>query len=139
VYGIDEKMLGNLDILEAYPKLYTRREEKVQVEMNDGSSKLFHAWTYLLIQFSREMLDLPHLSSYSSTGPHNLPYMARYLRDKILTANDLELHYTAEQWAYAFNVLTLCPFPIGSSDCICDLWLLVWFFSEDDLDDANDV
>jgi gamma-glutamylaminecyclotransferase len=87
VYEIDDKMLTNLDILEEYPKLYTRREEEIKViqEQPNGLPSLppvIFAWTYFLSDFRPELLQKPFLDSYSSEGPHNLPYVARYVRDK---------------------------------------------------------
>jgi len=83
VYDIDEKMLSNLDILEEYPKLYTRRQEKIIIK-DQNLERTIEAWTYFLIEFRSEMLSLPYLDDYSSTGPHNLPYFARYLRDEAI-------------------------------------------------------
>ena len=75
-------MLSNLDILEEYPKLYTRRQERITVVGRDSTEREIEAWTYFLVQFRPEMLNLPQLDSYSSEGPHNMPYVARYIRDK---------------------------------------------------------
>lgn len=76
-------MLAHLDVLEEYPKLYTRREEPITItgeSPNSGQLKL--AWTYFLSDFRKELLELPFLDNYSSSGPHNLPYVARYVRDQ---------------------------------------------------------
>jgi gamma-glutamylaminecyclotransferase len=85
LFAIDDQMLSKLDILEEYPKLYTRREEPIVIsEENSGSEteRVIHAWTYFLFQFRPEMLELPQLDIYASEGPHCLPYVSRYVRDK---------------------------------------------------------
>jgi len=83
-------MLANLDILEEYPKLYTRREEEI-IPINkadstdlisDGGPSVIKAWAYFLSDFQPVLLRQPFLDSYSSEGNHNLPYVARYVRDK---------------------------------------------------------
>lgn len=71
-------MLSNLDILEEYPKLYTRREE--EITLVDGT--LVEAWAYFLTNFQPDLLERPFLESYESRGSHNLPYVARYIRDQ---------------------------------------------------------
>lgn len=84
-------MLGNLDILEEYPRLYTRRLEPVSVQLespDNAQETLLHATTYFLVKYRPEILNLPHLESYSSSGPHNLPYTARYLRGKHVLETD---------------------------------------------------
>ncbi len=73
-------MLSNLDILEEYPKLYTRREEEINLQDNNG--KVVQAFTYFLTNFQPDLLERPFLPSYESEGPHGLPYVARYIRDK---------------------------------------------------------
>jgi len=97
VYEIDEKMLANLDILEEYPKLYIRRFEKIVVNepkadsssLDDSSintGNIIEAWIYLLKDFQPKMLELPNLECYSSSGPHNLPYSARYIEEEAKAA-----------------------------------------------------
>jgi len=82
VYEIDETMLASLDILEEYPKLYTRRQEPILLTGDSNDSGLVkQAWTYFLSDFKPELLNLPHLDSYLSNGSHNKPYVARYVRD----------------------------------------------------------
>ena len=75
-------MLANLDILEEYPHLYTRRVEDIIVPEQLSPTGVVKAWAYFLPSFQPDMLDKPHLESYSSKGPHNLPYLERYLRDQ---------------------------------------------------------
>jgi len=82
VYEIDEKMLASLDVLEEYPKLYTRKIQPILLTGESAESgQVKQAWTYLLSDFKDELLNLPHLDSYLSDGSHNLPYVARYVRD----------------------------------------------------------
>jgi len=72
-------MLANLDILEEYPKIYTRRQESIIInDPNSESERTIEAWIYFLIKFRDEMLDLPYLDNYSTRGPHNLPYLCSY-------------------------------------------------------------
>lgn len=76
-------MLANLDILEEYPKLYTRREEEIDLHCdNEGTSRVVQAVAYFLSNFQPTLLERPHLDCYQSEGTHNLPYIARYIRDK---------------------------------------------------------
>jgi len=80
-------MLENLDILEEYPKLYTRREEEIvtiRKHRHDITVPLLiDAWTYFLTDYQPSLLEKPFLDKYSSSDPsHNLPYVARYVRDK---------------------------------------------------------
>jgi len=78
VYKIDDKMLSALDELENHPKYYVRREIGV---MFDGGSTLRNCWAYLLPNFPEEMLKLPFMSNYSSSGDHGLPYVPRCMRN----------------------------------------------------------
>ncbi|CAG0901733.1 unnamed protein product [Cyprideis torosa] len=66
VWSIDDAMLRNLDVLEDYPKHYTRREEPIRM---DGEE-----------DFRPCLLDLPYLHTYTSNGSHGLPYVERYQR-----------------------------------------------------------
>ena len=45
VYEVDEKMLGNLDILEDHPTYYERRLEKVT--MNEDQQGVIYLFIYL--------------------------------------------------------------------------------------------
>jgi len=84
-------MLAHLDILEEYPKLYTRRVEDIITiaDQNTNTTRadqinndVVKAVTYFLTDFKTDMLSLPYLDNYSAFGPHNLPYVSRYLREK---------------------------------------------------------
>lgn len=75
-------MRDSLDILEEYPKLYTRRVEPVLLTGDsDNSGQVKECVTYFLSDFKQELLSRPHLDLYLSNGTHNLPYVARYVRD----------------------------------------------------------
>ncbi len=80
-------MLTNLDILEEYPKLYTRREEPILVTADtpapgsENGQVVKMAWAYFLSDFRQELLKLPYIDNYHS-GMNNLEYVARYVRDK---------------------------------------------------------
>ena len=84
LYRAGEDMVKHLDILEDYPKHYTRRQERVQlVEISEKDSEfkvgdvINGAWIYLLADFKAEMLQLPFLTEYKSKGPHGLAYVER--------------------------------------------------------------
>lgn len=83
LYEIDEKMLANLDILEEYPKLYTRREEPILMTSpgSENGQVVKMAWTYFLSDFRQELLNLPYIDCYRN-GINNLEYVTRYVRDK---------------------------------------------------------
>ncbi|OXA61140.1 putative gamma-glutamylcyclotransferase CG2811 isoform X2 [Folsomia candida] len=88
VYEIDDKMLANLDILEEYPKLYTRREEEIDLHCdNEGTSRVVQAVAYFLSNFQPTLLERPHLDCYQSEGTHNLPYIAS--EDDLADAKDI--------------------------------------------------
>ncbi|CAJ0578621.1 unnamed protein product, partial [Mesorhabditis spiculigera] len=73
VYKIDEEKLGYLDELEAYPDLYTRELETI--EMADGSTE--KAWMYLLHEWRDDIFDTSSelLDCYSSKGEHGREYV----------------------------------------------------------------
>ena len=71
VYKIDGVKLSHLDVLEDYPKLYTRRLEKVRLLNED---KIIEAVVYFVRKYKPEMLESPFLSDYSSYGDHKRPY-----------------------------------------------------------------
>jgi gamma-glutamylaminecyclotransferase len=77
VYSIDEAKLKHLDVLECYPKYYTRRLESIRVEARDGEEPL-KCWIYFLIRHSSKLLELPMLSDYRSEGDHGLKYHEGY-------------------------------------------------------------
>ncbi|CAH1404000.1 unnamed protein product [Nezara viridula] len=76
VYDIDEKMLLNLDILEDYPKFYERSVIPIKMK-----TEVLDCWTYFIKRYNAELLSKEMFPSYSTKGPHNLPYCERYLRD----------------------------------------------------------
>jgi len=78
-------MMKRLDELEEHPDFYKREQRLVLME--DGTERL--CWIYVIQRFRENLLDLPFLSNYSSSGPHGLVYCERYLRpDKGYTAKD---------------------------------------------------
>lgn len=78
MYCVDDEKMKALDILEAYPKFYTRRQE--QILMTSGETVA--AWTYLLPVWRDELMVEEHMVSYSSKGPHGREYVSRYVRAK---------------------------------------------------------
>lgn len=64
IYKIDAAKLKHLDILEAYPSLYTRRV--VQVNLDGEGTALLHTWVYLIDNFREELLDNDYVSEYSA-------------------------------------------------------------------------
>ena len=47
VYSVDEKMIKHLDVLEAYPHLYTRKIVKIKMENNEVED----CWMYMIPNF----------------------------------------------------------------------------------------
>ena len=47
VYSVDEKMIKHLDVLEAYPHLYTRKIVKIKMENNEVAD----CWMYMIPNF----------------------------------------------------------------------------------------
>jgi len=72
VYCVDDEKLKALDILEAYPRFYTRRQEEIVL----SSGERMAAWTYLLPVWREELMTSEHMVSYSSKGPHGREYVA---------------------------------------------------------------
>jgi len=71
---VDEEKLAHLDILEAYPTLYTRRITPINV-----SGETFDGWIYLMNDFREELLEKEYLSEYSTKI---LPWDKAYLEEK---------------------------------------------------------
>jgi len=72
VYKIDQRMLEHLDVLEAHPRLYSRRLHQIQV----GGDTL-SCWVYIVQGYKKEFLKLPHLSRYcTSKATFNMDYIA---------------------------------------------------------------
>merc|ERR1712215_571299 len=74
LYRIDEKMLAHLDILEAYPSLYTRK-----LTLIDVNGCKVESWIYLMNDFRDELLDNEYLDEYSTKI---LPWDTAYLEEK---------------------------------------------------------
>lgn len=78
MYRVDDEKLKALDILEAYPRFYTRKEEDIIMSSGD----VLKAWTYLLPVWREELFTSEHFVSYASKGPHGREYVSRYVRAK---------------------------------------------------------
>ncbi|CAJ0598515.1 unnamed protein product [Cylicocyclus nassatus] len=80
VYEIDSVKLKILDVLEAYPTLYWRQEEKILMENNTEVL----AWIYLMRKWRPDIYKTatPMMSNYSSKGSHGREYVTRYIRAK---------------------------------------------------------
>ena len=61
MYTVDEDNLKRLDQLEGYPGYYNR--VNVEVKLKDGS--VADCLLYRLDDYRKELLELPHLKSYS--------------------------------------------------------------------------
>uniref|UniRef100_A0A182JQ59 Gamma-glutamylcyclotransferase family protein n=1 Tax=Anopheles christyi TaxID=43041 RepID=A0A182JQ59_9DIPT len=61
IYEIDDRMLGRLDVLEDYPRLYDRRPEEIRCEV---SNTVECCWVYLMRSFPKRLLELPLLEEY---------------------------------------------------------------------------
>nr|XP_049699874.1 putative gamma-glutamylcyclotransferase CG2811 isoform X1 [Helicoverpa armigera] len=87
IYEVDDNMLHKLDMLEDHPNYYVREKDKIvistQVSEDTETETTVQCWVYFLKNFKPELLDRPHLESYSSKGPHGLPYMDRSKRDPL--------------------------------------------------------
>ncbi|XP_075165105.1 putative gamma-glutamylcyclotransferase CG2811 isoform X2 [Haematobia irritans] len=86
IYEVDEKMFGNLDILEDYPNYYDREIQKITTATNESVP----CWLYLIRNFPAKLLEKPHLSAYHNTKEQ--PYRERSERDPNVKAID-DLHY----------------------------------------------
>ncbi|XP_026742050.1 putative gamma-glutamylcyclotransferase CG2811 isoform X2 [Trichoplusia ni] len=76
VYQVDDAMLGKLDILEDHPNYYVRELDDINtIKDKSNEEVMFKCWVYFLKKFKPELLRRPMLESYSSLGPHGLPYM----------------------------------------------------------------
>ncbi|VDL75365.1 unnamed protein product [Nippostrongylus brasiliensis] len=90
VYEVDDVKLKALDVLEAYPSLYWRQEEKIL--MSDGTETT--AWIYLLRKWRPDIYNVstPMMSNYSSKGEHGREYVERYVRAKDMLDSGYNLH-----------------------------------------------
>ena len=77
--------LRHLDVLEDYPKYYTRRLETV-VRQSTGDE--VECLVYFLLRHKEEMLRLEFLADYSSHGSHGKAYVKWYDQDKSETHFD---------------------------------------------------
>ncbi|XP_075988294.1 putative gamma-glutamylcyclotransferase CG2811 isoform X2 [Anticarsia gemmatalis] len=76
VYEVDDKMLSKLDILEDHPNYYIREMDDIKVfNQSTNKEEIIKCWVYFLKKFKPELLKRPTMESYSSAGPHQLPYM----------------------------------------------------------------
>ncbi|XP_037045979.1 putative gamma-glutamylcyclotransferase CG2811 isoform X2 [Bradysia coprophila] len=80
IYDIDERMLGQLDILEDYPRLYDRQIQDIVT--CDG---IIQCWMYLLKSFPNQLLDKPHMDEYKNSI--EMPYIESYITN--CTPDDL--------------------------------------------------
>uniref|UniRef100_A0A914VZE8 Gamma-glutamylcyclotransferase family protein n=1 Tax=Plectus sambesii TaxID=2011161 RepID=A0A914VZE8_9BILA len=72
VYAVDDEKMKALDILEAYPRFYTRTQEPILLATGDTVV----AWTYLLPVWREELMTSEHFVAYSSKGSHGREYVA---------------------------------------------------------------
>lgn len=74
-------MLAFLDDFEGHPAYYTRRETPTtRTDANDSVPGELAPWIYTLNRYKAEMLALPMLATYDSSGDHGLPYVERLER-----------------------------------------------------------
>lgn len=77
LYEVDEKVLGDLDILEDHPNFYEREQTKCNC-LKDNQEVT--AWMYFIKKFKPDLLKQNTYERYSSSGPHGLKYVTRYER-----------------------------------------------------------
>lgn len=65
IYEIDDRMLGRLDVLEDYPKLYDRRPEMIR---NEETNTVESCLIYLMRSFPKRLLDKPLLEEYRNSA-----------------------------------------------------------------------
>ena len=70
VYSVNDVLFKILDDFEGHPNYYLRREEPIRLKKDNSIVK---CWTYFLPTFKEEMLKLPFMNNYSSTGDHGRP------------------------------------------------------------------
>ena len=103
IYAIDEEKVGfdtcqmsvtmtsitlklrHLDVLEDYPKYYTRRLETV---VSESTGDEFECLVYFLLRHKEEMLQMQFMADYSSYGNHGKAYVKWYDQDKSETHFD---------------------------------------------------
>ena len=77
--------LRHLDVLEDYPKYYTRRLETV---VRESKGDEVECLVYFLLRHKEEMLRMQFLADYSSHGNHGKAYVKWYDQDKSETHFD---------------------------------------------------
>ncbi|XP_060077250.1 putative gamma-glutamylcyclotransferase CG2811 [Ylistrum balloti] len=70
VYDVNEPVLDALDELEGHPNFY--RREVIPVTCEDGST--LECGCYFLLNFRKDLLELPFHDSYHYKGSHNLTF-----------------------------------------------------------------
>ncbi|CAI4220694.1 unnamed protein product [Auanema sp. JU1783] len=80
VYEVDAEKLEVLDELEAYPRLYDRKD--VPIELENGM--IVEAMLYVIKSWRPDIFEVstPLMDNYSTNGAHGRPYVARYARAK---------------------------------------------------------
>ncbi|PAV58404.1 hypothetical protein WR25_23942 isoform A [Diploscapter pachys] len=76
IYEVDQEKLMTLDDLEAYPTLYDRKVEMIELK---GRNEHVEAYVYLLRKWNEKIFEgaTEMLESYASLGPHGRPYVDR--------------------------------------------------------------
>ncbi|XP_067004520.1 putative gamma-glutamylcyclotransferase CG2811 isoform X2 [Anabrus simplex] len=99
VYEVDQPMLEQLDILEDHPNFYVRRIEDVRV-MDNKEGLVINCWIYFLQNFKPGMLKQELFKEYSSSGPHGLKYLERFiaLRLPFVWTTQTRPRKTAVRW-----------------------------------------
>ncbi|CAH2056273.1 unnamed protein product, partial [Iphiclides podalirius] len=89
VYEVDNKMLGQLDILEDHPNYYIREIDNIDIKKDYSNEKeTIRCWIYFLKNFKEELLSKPMLENYSSKGSHGMPYMESNNESTVDDLND---------------------------------------------------
>ncbi|GAV04813.1 hypothetical protein RvY_15034-2 [Ramazzottius varieornatus] len=81
IWDVNDECLRRLDNLEKHPDYYIRRSVEIELSISDVPKEILVCWMYLLHDFHENLLALPHLEHYSSSGPHGLVYLPRESRD----------------------------------------------------------
>ena len=89
---MDDEVLERLDILEAHPDFYIRREVEIELLLRDANGngqpyenksrhQILDCGAYFLHDFHEMLLSRPLLDNYSSYGTHGLRYVLHEDRD----------------------------------------------------------
>ena len=84
VYGVDSKMLRELDALEEHPEYYTRTPVTCMLtESEDDTTvgQLLDCEVYFLFDYREELLSLPMLNRYDNYAPGQKQYCSIESRD----------------------------------------------------------